>query len=366
MRIVFLIIVLFHGLIHLLGFVKGSGLKEVKELTLPISKLLGFIWLTAAILFLIYIILYLLNSKYAWLVGLAAVIISQTLIIMFWQDAKFGTIPNVLILFLSIASLGYYNFQNRVQQEINNLLSQNVITENKILNETDINELPQPVKNWLRNSGAVGKPFINVGRVTQIAEMQMKPDQKNWINAKAVQYTTIDNPAFIWTVDAEMNSLLNFQGRDKFENGKGEMLIKINSLINIVNEKGKKLDEGALQRYLGEMVWFPSSALSPYITWEQINGNTAKATMTYKGTKGSGTFYFDDNGDVIKFSAFRYKDNETESKRHDWIINILGYSIFEGIKIPVKINLTWKLDEGDWTWLKLEVTDVKYNSNASH
>jgi hypothetical protein len=27
---------------------------------------------------------------------------------------------------------------------------------------------------------------------------------------------------------------------------------------------------------------------------------------------------------------------------------------------------TWKLDEKDWTWLKLEVTDIKYNKNASH
>ena len=118
----------------------------------------------------------------------------------------------------------------------------------------------------------------------------MKPEQEKWMTASAIQYTTIDNPAFIWKVDVKMNSLLNFQGLDKFENGKGEMLIKINSLINVVNEQGKKLDEGTLQRYLGEMVWFPSLALSPYITWVQINDTTAKATMSYKGTHGSGTF----------------------------------------------------------------------------
>ena len=52
MRIIFLIIVILHGLIHLLGFVKGIGLKEVKELTLPISKPLGFIWLASAFIFL--------------------------------------------------------------------------------------------------------------------------------------------------------------------------------------------------------------------------------------------------------------------------------------------------------------------------
>lgn len=366
MRIVLLIIVLIHGLIHLLGFVKGFGFKEVKELTLPISKPMGLVWLSATALFLIYGFLYLADSKYAWFFGLVAVIISQILVIIFWKDARFGTIPNILILVVAIASLGSYNFQKLVQQETNHLLSQNKIDEDKIVKENDLKELPDPVKNWLRNSGSIGKPFVSVGKVMQNAEMLMKPDQKNWMNATAIQYTSIENPAFIWTVDVKMNSMLHFHGRDKFEDGKGEMLIKVNSLINVVNEKGEKIDEGTLQRYLGEMVWFPSLALSPNLTWEQISDNTAKATMTYKGTSGSGTFHFNSNGEVTKFSALRYKGNKADDERHEWEMNIADYKIFEGIKVPSKMKSTWKLDEEDWTWLKLEVTDIKYNKNASH
>lgn len=366
MKIAFLIIVLLHGLIHLLGFVKGFELKEVKELTLPISKPFGVVWLAATILFLPYGVLHLLNSKYSWLIGLIAVILSQVLIILFWKDAKFGTIPNIIILAVSIVSFGYYNFQRIIQQETAQLLNKNAIVENRILNESDLDNLPFPVKNWLKNCGAIGKPFISLGKVTQTAEMQMKPDQENWLTATATQYTTIDNPAFIWSVDVKMNSFLSFQGRDKYDDGKGEMLIKLNSLFNIVNERGEKLDEGTLQRYLGEMVWFPSFALSSYITWEQIDENIAKATMTYKGTSGSGTFYFNSNGDITKFSALRYKGNETDAKRHDWEMNILDYKTFEGIKVPAKMTSTWKLDDKDWTWLKLEVTDIKYNKNASH
>ena len=348
------------------GLVKGFGFKEVKELTLAISKPLGFVWLTATALFLTYGILFLANSKYTWFIGLVAVIISQILIIMFWKDAKFGTILNILILVVSIASFGYYNFQNLVQQETTLLLSQNPMIENEIIDEYDIKELPEPVKNWLRNSGVIGKPFIRNGKVTQKAEMKMKPEQEKWMTATAIQYTTIDNPAFIWSVDVRMNNLLNFQGRDKFENGKGEMVIKMNSLINVVNEQGKKLDEGTLQRYLGEMVWFPSLALSQYITWEQINDTTAKATMAYKGNTGSGTFNFNANSDVTKFSALRFNGNDADAKRYHWIMNISEYKTFEGIKVPAKMTATWKLDEGDWTWLKLEVTDIKYNNNASH
>lgn len=366
MKIAFLLIVLLHGLIHLLGFIKGFELKEVKELTLPISKPLGIVWLTATFLFLTYGVLHLLNSKYAWLIGLIAVALSQVLVILFWKDAKFGTIPNIIILVVSLGSFGYYSFQEIIQQETTQLLNKNLRTENKNLNYSDLNNLPDPVKKWLRNSGTLGKPFISYGKVTQIAEMQMKPEQDNWLKATAIQYTTIDNPAFIWSVDVKMNSFLNFQGRDKFDEGKGEMLIKLNSLFNIVNERGEKLDEGTLQRYLGEMVWFPSLALSPYITWKQIDENTAQATMTYKGTSGSGKFYFNSNGDVTRFSALRYKGNEANAKRHEWEMNITDYKIFEGIKVPARMTSTWKLDNKDWTWLKMEVTDIKYNKNASH
>ena len=60
-----------------------------------------------------------------------------------------------------------------------------------------------------------------------------------------------------------------------------------------------------MQRFFGEMVWFPSLALSPHITWEPINGKSAKATLDYQGTSGSGTLFFNEEGDVIRVSALR-------------------------------------------------------------
>lgn len=364
MRIAFVIIVMIHGLIHLIGFIKGYGIKEIKELTLPISRSMSLLWLMAALLILSFGILQLFHSKYSWIIGFLAVLISQILILLYWKDAKFGTLPNVLILLVSIMAYGNLSFQNLVQQETMDLLKQQPTFENKILQENEIGQLPEPVQNWLRKCGAVGKPKISIGKIWQRAEMKMKPEQDKWMSATAVQYTAIDDPAFIWSVDVKMNSLLYFRGRDKYEDGKGEMLIKMNSLINVVNERGEKMDEGTLQRYLGEMVWFPSLALSPHISWEQIDERTAKATMTYKNTSGSGTFYFDADGQVKKFSALRYKGNEADAQRYEWVMNIQDYKKFEGIIIPSKMTATWKLDEGDWTWLKLEVTDLKFNENV--
>jgi len=364
MRIAFLILVFIHGIIHFLGFVKGFGLKDVKELTMPISKQMATMWLTAAVLFIVYGIMYASNSRYSWLVGLLAILISQVLIFSFWSDARFGTIPNLFILIVVIISFASYNFQKKVNQETNQILAQNQDKTGRIISENDILHLPQPIKKWLRHSGVVGKEYIKVAKVWQQAEMKMKPEQEEWMPATAIQYTAIDNPAFIWTVNMKMNSVLYAEGRDKFENGKGEMLIKINSLFEVANEQGNKLDEGTLQRFLGEMVWFPSLALSPYITWEQISDTAVVGTMNYKGTKGSGTFTFNSEGDFTKFSALRFKGNEEDAKRYEWILSVEEYKTFDGIKIPAKMTASWRLDEGIWTWLKLEIMDIKYNDNV--
>ena len=154
---------------------------------------------------------------------------------------------------------------------------------------------------------------------------------------------------------------MNISGRDKFVDGKGEMLIKLWSVIPIVNAKeNHKVNQGTIQRYLAEIIWFPTAALSQYITWESIDDNSAKATMSYMGTTGSGIFYFNESGEFLKFSAMRYKDIEKDSKLIEWAVESLKTKEFNSIKIPVELKATWKLDDGDWTWLKLKITDIKY------
>ena len=348
-----------------MGFAKGFGIKEIKELTLPISRPLAILWLAAALLIITFGILYLLSHKYTWLPGFIAVLLSQVLIILVWKDAKFGTLANLLILFVSIAACGDFFFTRQIGHETKEMLSRSGQPGMELVTADDIKSVPPPVQKWLSRSGIIGKPFISSGKLIQKAELKMSPDQDKWLNASAIQYTFSREPAFIWAVDVKMNKFLHFRGRDKFENGKGEMLIKMNSLLSVVDEKGEKMDEGTLQRYLGEIVWFPSMALSQDITWEEIDDSTAVATMEYLGTMGSGTFNFNQDGDFTSFSALRYKGNEADAGRFEWIISVEEYKTFEGIRVPSKMTATWKLEDKDWTWLKLEVSDITYNEGTN-
>ncbi len=88
MKWIFFFIVLVHALIHLLGFFKAFQLAEINQLTQHISKPMGILWLFAFILFLAAAIQFIINHNLWWITGLAAVILSQILIILFWTGCK--------------------------------------------------------------------------------------------------------------------------------------------------------------------------------------------------------------------------------------------------------------------------------------
>lgn len=361
MRIVFSIIIGFHGLVHLLGFAKAFGLAEVKELTLPINKSFGILWLFASLLLITTVILYFLKSNYWWIPGIISVILSQFLIIYFWKDARFGTIPNIILLFIIVVSYANFRFEKTVQSEVESIHSSQPGKSPESVTEAMLKDLPEPVKKWLEGSGIIGKECIHSVHLRQQALMKLKPEQKKWTKAQAEQYFIVMEPGFIWTADMSMMPLVPVKGKDKFQDGKGQMLIKVWSLFPVVNARNnEKINEGSLQRFLAEIVWFPSAALSDYITWEEIDDYAARATMSYKGVNGSGTFYFDKDGNFEKLSAMRYRGEEAV-ERTEWIIEPQEIKVMNGIKIPVKTSVTWKLDSADWTWLKITLTELSYN-----
>jgi hypothetical protein len=103
MRYVLGFIILIHGLIHFMGFAKAFGYGNITQITKNISKPLGALWMITAFLFVgTDILLFLKNDSWLW-VALIAAVLSQVLIITVWNDAKFGSIANFIILVVIVA-----------------------------------------------------------------------------------------------------------------------------------------------------------------------------------------------------------------------------------------------------------------------
>lgn len=362
-RIIIFIIMFMHGLIHLLGFMKAFKILELPQLTLMVSKPIGVFWLLSALLLLIASILVLFKKEWVWMPSGMVLISSQILILLSWNDAKFGTIPNIIIFLFIIFSFTNWSFTAQINKEINNLLSREKISRNNIITEQMLDPLPLTVQKWLKYIGLVGKESIQTAYFKQKGQMKLKPNQKEWASASVEQYVTTGKPGFLWKVNMKMNPLIVISGRDKYQDGIAKMTIKLGSLIPVVNTVDDyKTNQSTMQRYLMELPWYPSAALNPYIWWEAIDKNSAMATMTYKGITGSATYHFDDSGKLLKVSALRYKDSNENSEPVECIGEVKACRLIDGIEIPTKMDIIWVLDDGLFNWYKLEIIKAKYNS----
>jgi hypothetical protein len=361
MKLLFEILLLIHALIHLMGFVKGFGLAEIKELSVPVSIPSGILWLLTTILFLISLVLLLLKKDSWWMVGALAMVISQVLIFSAWHDARFGTLANVIIFIAVLFGAGTWQFDRMVKKEVISFMP-STLSAGIPVRDSAIALMPPVVQKWLKRSGILGKQVIQTVHLKQKGQMRTKPGAV-WMPFVAEQWFRTEDPGFIWRAKVRAPLGITLVGRDQYNDGKGHMLIKLASLIPVANARGMETDQGSLLRYLAEIGWFPSTALESYLQWKEVDSLTAEVTMTHGGISASGIYRFTQEGDIASFEARRYYDRKEGATLEDWLIQVDpdGYREFEGIRIPAKSSVTWKFRDGEFTWLKLEITDIRYN-----
>ncbi|GAB6098177.1 hypothetical protein JCM16358_00560 [Halanaerocella petrolearia] len=267
----------------------------------------------------------------------------------------------ILVIIVILVVVSNMMFDRKVKSEVEKLFAKTNIGELEVITEEDLVGLPKPVKRWLRNSGVIGQEKIFTVRLKQKGFLRTEKEEP-WMPAEAEQYFTIDQPAFIWKVKVKMHPLLYITGRDKYYKGKGKMLIKLLSLINVADSKGKEVDQGSLLRYLGEMVWFPTAALSSYVDWEEIDSNSARATMSYGEITASAVFKFNEKGEVENFTCQRYMVTDGKPTLETYSVPLGNYKELDGIRVPTEGRAIWKLKSGDFSYYKMEVTEVEYNN----
>jgi len=110
---IIIVIMVLHGLIHLMGGLDELGLAEIQELSgetlipLPgyMHSFMGVLWFIATILFILSAVA-LAARRYWWKrITAIAVILSQVLIILWWPDAKAGTVANALLILALVIRL---------------------------------------------------------------------------------------------------------------------------------------------------------------------------------------------------------------------------------------------------------------------
>jgi len=362
-------LLILHGLIHLIGFTAGAGIADIKgysgksviAMGYTSARIVPYTWLLVCIIFLFSAALYLLGKHTWYIPAIGALVLSQLLIILYWQDAKAGTLANIIVAVVVVFAAASAAFFRHTDNETVSILHQ-PIKPHAVVTPDMLTHLPEPVQRWLNASGVAGKEMTHKAYLTQEGDMCIKPGGK-WMPAKAEQFFNIDNPSFIWTVKVQMMPGITMTGRDKLQDARGNMLIKLHGLFSVVDAKGEYIDQGSMLRYLAEICWFPSAALQPYISWKQVDANSAAATLSYNGKTVSAVFTFDAQGRLVTITAKRYMTLNGKSTLEDWVIPCTEWQIIHGITIPVAGSATWKLKSGNYEYFRWRITGILYDND---
>jgi hypothetical protein len=348
MRYLLVALLAVHGSLHLLGLQWG--------------KAVGAVWGVASLSLLMTALLLLVRNDHWWVLGAVALVFSQALIVSAWSAARAGTVINLLLALPVAMGAAQAHFARQSDAAVKRLLARVPAAAPAIVTREELAPLPPPVRRWLEASGVVGRERAQVVRLHQRGEMRTAVDQP-WMPAEARQYFSVDVPGFVWTVSVTMKGV-PVVGRDTYEDGHGHMSIKAGGLIPVADGRGPEIDQGTLLRFLGEIIWFPSAALAPYIRWTPIDDNSARATMSHGGVTASGVFTFDQQGRAAKMTATRYKGDGKSATLERWEVPSTAWSRLGGVLMPVQGTATWKLGSGDLEYYRWEVTDVAYNRDA--
>jgi hypothetical protein len=226
--------------------------------------------------------------------------------------------------------------------------------------ELSIDQLPAPAARYLRKALLHPLRRVRSAVATQDASFFING---GWRPLLATQHFTTAPPGFVWDARIEMAPLVPAQVRDAYVSGRASMQASIYGLYSIVDVSGTpELNAGALQRFLGEAVWFPSALLpSREIAWDARDDRSATVTLTDGATRVSLVFEFDGKDDVVRISGDRYKETNGSYVMQPWVIECSNHQDRSGMRIPTVCEVAWIGAKGPEPYWRGRITSIDYN-----
>jgi hypothetical protein len=358
MKIIITAFLLIHGLIHLMGFEKAFNYAEIKQLSLPISKQIGILWLLAAFLFVATAVLYFMNKEYWWMLVVPAILISQIIIILAWKDAKFGTIANILILVAAVLSWGSSHFENTYRKDVKENLQRSNVLAAEMLSEADIQPLPLLVQKYLAYAGVINKPKVK--NATIVFEGQMRDKGKDYFSFTSEQHNFFDEPTRLFFMKARMFGV-TVAGYHRYSQGTATMDIRLFGMFSIVQESGDVMNKTETVTLFNDMCLLaPATLIDKRIKWQPVDRNSVKAVFTNHNISISATLYFNEQGQLTDFIS-NDRTAVADMKNYPFSTPVHAYKNIHGFNLMSEGDAAWQYPEGKFTYGKFKLKNIMYN-----
>jgi hypothetical protein len=362
------LLVVIHGLIHLLGTVEGFGWVDVEQMTEETSTAVGVAWLVAAVVTVAAGAMLLARVHRWWWLGAAAIVLSQLLIFGAWNDAKVGTVANV-VLFVAVvhayASQGARSARSHFRDQASSALA--VPASDRIVTEADLAHLPAPVAEYLRRAGSVGQRRVGSFHAHIHGRIRSGSD-KPWMTFVGEQVNTYgERPGRLFFMDATMLGL-PVDVLHEFVDDAATMRVKVCSLFTMVDASGPDLTRAETVTVFNDMcILAPAALVDAPVTWTAIDRRHVSGTYSLGVHTVSAVLVFDDDGDLIDFVSqdrlAASADGRTFTPQ-PWSTPVKGYVDVGARRVATFGEGRWHPDDGAFTYLEFNLDDISYDTSA--
>lgn len=346
-----------HAFIHVIGFGKAFHFIQAKQLP-AISKTAGLYWLMASILLITTVLLYFNNYKYWWVAGIIAALISQLIIISFWQESKFGTIVNILLALASLLGYSTLKYREVYNHDVNKHI-QSIAIENSLLTEDDIAALPDAVQKYIRYSGFIGKLKVSSFKINFQGTIR-KNETSEWMPFISEQYNFMNSTTRLFFMNATMLKL-PVAGYHCYKEGNASMDIRLFSLIKVQYADGEKMNVAETVTFFNDMCCMaPGTLIDKRISWKPINDTIVQGTFSYKDISIKADLHFNAAGQLTNFiSDDRY--SVSDDKKVRWSTPLSNYSTTNGYTLAGNAKTIYSYPEKDFCYGTFQLKSVIYN-----
>jgi len=360
MKLIFSFILLLHGLIHLIGYLKAFQFTEMATLQAAISKPMGVLWAIVALLFVLAAVM-LFISDYWFIPATAAVFMSSGLLISTWSDARYGMIPNLVIMVGCVLAITSVNYKSVYRQDVKDAAAQ-LRMDSAQLTEMDIQHLPVPVQNYIRLSGSIGKPKVHHFKAVFDGRIR-KDEQSEWMTFNCEQHNFIATPSRLFFMDVRMKGL-PVAGYHHYKNGTAVMDIRLLSMINVQYAEGKEMDISETVTFFNDMCCMaPATLIDGRIQWLETKDNEVLCSFTHKEITIYATLIFNEKHELVNFitnDRYAYTDKGPMA-RVPWQTPIRAYRSVNGYYLTASADMIYKYPEGDLRYGEFKLKNIKYN-----
>jgi hypothetical protein len=258
-------------------------------------------------------------------------------------------------------AIGRRRFRTFVERQIGTLLSASPAALGPEQLAARRGSLPAPVQRYLEYAILEKAPAIATARLTHGGFFRTGPGEK-WLPIQGEQYFTVAAPGFVWVASVSVAPLLSVQACDSLVHGRGNMLVKVQSLLPAADARGAEIDQGAGMRWMAETFWFPYGIVGDTIEWEAIDDRSARMTLAGTRLPVTAVVGFADDGRITVIAGQRYRDlGGGNSALTSWVGRCSEYREFNGFRVPSCVEASWLLPEGEFPYVRFRVTSLDYN-----